>query len=387
MNLYKHKDKILRMINNNLDSEKNKTLNLKESLKGLKVIKSSPVRISLNLTGKCNIRCIYCHLTYADYFSKDEFSIEDFKKIDWALTKTSHLVYFSSTEPLSAANFREIFINSKKYKTEKYLSTNGIQITDEIAKSFVKEELNFLTVSFGGLTEKTFIKAHKVNKLQDVLKKVDLINIYKKKYNSSYPKLRMVLVVMKSNAHELPLAVKMAKKYKFSEGLKITYLKAYHENLIKELPFNNKKYVQKYVREAQELGKKIGVKVDFDGGNFDEIEIDKNAIHHRKCLEPWQRLHIEANGDVHVCPSPRNQEVAGNIKKEKVSKIWNGEVYQKFRRRVNSNNPPEVCKRCTHNFHKVFSRADIWDQTDLNLGIYKRKKESAVEKLLKKYQK
>ena len=96
------------------------------------------------------------------------------------LTKTSHLVYFSSTEPLSAANFREIFINSKKYKTEKYLSTNGIQITDEIAKSFVKEELNFLTVSFGGLTEKTFIKAHKVNKLQDVLKKVDLINIYKK---------------------------------------------------------------------------------------------------------------------------------------------------------------------------------------------------------------
>ena len=129
------------------------------------------------------------------------------------------------------------------------------------------------------------------------------------------------------------------------------------------------------------------MKVDFDGGNFDEIEIDKNAIHHRKCLEPWQRLHIEANGDVHVCPSPRNQEVAGNIKKEKVSKIWNGEVYQKFRRRVNSNNPPEVCKRCTHNFHKVFSRADIWDQTDLNLGIYKRKKESAVEKLLKKYQK
>ena len=67
-------------------------------------------------------------------------------------------------------------------------------------------------------------------------------------------------MLRESNAHELPLAVKMAKKYKFSEGLKITYLKAYHENLIKELPFNNKKYVPKYVREAQELGKKIGVR-------------------------------------------------------------------------------------------------------------------------------
>ena len=168
------------MIDNNLEAEKNKTLNLKESLEGLEVIKSNPVRISLNLTGKCNIRCIYCHLTYADYFSKDEFSIEDFEKIDWALKKTSHLVYFSSTEPLSATHFKEIFINSKKYKTENYLSTNGIQITEEIAKLFVKEELNFLTISFGGLTENTFIKAHKVNKLQDVLKKVELINIYKK---------------------------------------------------------------------------------------------------------------------------------------------------------------------------------------------------------------
>ena len=48
-----------------------------------------------------------------------------------------------------------------------------IQITEEIAKLFVKEELNFLTISFGGLTENTFIKAHKVNKLQDVLKKVE----------------------------------------------------------------------------------------------------------------------------------------------------------------------------------------------------------------------
>ena len=191
---------------------------------------------------------------------------------------------------------------------------------------------------------------------------------------------------MKSNAHELPLAVKIAKKYKFSEGLKITYLKAFHQNLIKELPFNNKEYVQKYVRKAQELGKKMGVKVDFDGGNFDDTEIDKNAVFHRRCLEPWQRLHVEANGDVHVCASPRNKVIAGNIKKEKISKIWNGEVYQRFRKRVNSKNPPEVCKRCTHNFHKVFSRPDIWNQTDVNLGIYKRKKESAIEKLLKKYQ-
>ena len=53
------------MIDNNLEAEKNKTLNLKESLEGLEVIKSNPVRISLNLTGKCNIRCIFLKMNLA----------------------------------------------------------------------------------------------------------------------------------------------------------------------------------------------------------------------------------------------------------------------------------------------------------------------------------
>ena len=43
------------MTNKELVSEQNKALNLKESLKCQEVIKSNPVRISLNLTGKCNI--------------------------------------------------------------------------------------------------------------------------------------------------------------------------------------------------------------------------------------------------------------------------------------------------------------------------------------------
>ena len=38
------------MTNKELDLEQNKALNLKESLKRLEVIKSNPVRISLNLT-------------------------------------------------------------------------------------------------------------------------------------------------------------------------------------------------------------------------------------------------------------------------------------------------------------------------------------------------
>ncbi len=366
--------------------KKNKELNLKESLANKVFLESRPVRISLNMSGKCNIRCIYCHLTYADYFSKNELSPQEFEKMNWALEKLSHLSFFSSTEPLSAIHFKEIFRLSDKFNTEKYLSTNGILINNELAELFVKYKLHFLTISFGGLTKKSFMYAHKVNKFLDVLKKIKTINNYKHQYNSIYPKLRLVLVVMKSNAHELPLAVKYAKKYKFSEGIKITYLKAYTENMLSELPFNCKEYVQHYVRQAQKLGKSLGIPVEFDGDNFDDTGND-DSFDHKKCLEPWQRMHIESNGDVHVCPSPRNKAVAGNINTDKINDIWNSDVYRTFRSKVNSTNPPEVCRRCTHNFHKNFSRYETWNQTDIDLGVYKRKKKSAIEKLLKNYQK
>jgi radical SAM protein with 4Fe4S-binding SPASM domain len=36
----------------------------------------------------------------------------------------------------------------------------------------------------------------------------------------------------------------------------------------------------------------------------------------------------------------------GNLSRDKLSDIWNGEKYRYFRRQVNSDNLPEDCKKC-----------------------------------------
>ena len=183
-----------------------------------------------------------------------------------------------------------------------------------------------------------------------------------------------MVVTWKENAHELPEAVKLAHELNCEEG--INYItKAYGDNLINSIPFKHKEYVNKYVREAQKIGVELGVKVDFDGGELDESVSQADSSesqHHRKCFEPWERMHIEADGNVRTCPVPGNNIVAGNLNENTLEDIWNGEVFQHFRRTTNSDNPPEPCKRCTHNFHKNFAREDVWDQRDLDLGIYKR---------------
>lgn len=51
------------------------------------------------------------------------------------------------------------------------------------------------------------------------------------------------------------------------------------------------------------------------------------------CKHPWMTATIKSNGDVVMCPEDFNNElVFGNVKKNTLKEIWNGEQYGKFRR-------------------------------------------------------
>jgi len=353
--------------------EENKALNNREKRERKLVLESSPVRISMNMTGKCNIRCVYCHLTYADYYSEAEFGLDTLDKIRDFLPSLSNLVYFSSTEPLSARHFKEVFRETAPFAAEKYLSTNAILMDEETARMFVEGGLYYLTISVAGLTRESFEKAHQVDKLDQLTGNIETLNRIKTEMGSELPRCRLVFVTLKDNAHELPDAVRFAHKHGFSEGVKITYMKAYSDDLIDQIPFDNREEIGRWVREAQRLGEELGVPVNFDGGNFDTFEENHDIEgYHRPCLEAFERFHIEADGKVRTCPSFVNKEFAGDLNQQSAWEIWNGEVFQDFRRRVNSDDPPEGCKRCTNNFRKDFMRRDVWDQRDMDLGIYTR---------------
>ncbi len=353
---------------------KNWELNVKEKKQSTENLKSTPIRISMNLTGNCNIRCTYCHLSFAKYYTKKEMDLDKFRKLEPFLKQAKHLVYFSSTEPLFAKNFKEIFTYTDEFTAEKYFSTNAILLNETTSQMIVDSKLDFLTISVAGITNETFEKYHKVKKLQTVINNIKKLNEIKEKNNTIFPRLRLVFVLTYENKNELNDAIRLAKELKFSEGVKITYLKAYSDDLIDITPFNHREEINEFVRSAQDLANELDIKVEFDGDNFDDLDFKEETSFHKPCYEPFERLHVEADGKVRPCVSFSCDEFAGDISTQSVEEIWNSEVYKKFRSRVNTDNPPDSCKRCTHNFHKDFKRADIWDLSDMNLAIYNRKK-------------
>ena len=62
----------------------------------------------------------------------------------------------------------------------------------------------------------------------------------------------------------------------------------------------------------------------------------------RACKAPWIECTIQPNGDVELCPDI----VVGNVKSDRLSKIWNGEKARRFRSFIAKHKRLPACKAC-----------------------------------------
>lgn len=65
---------------------------------------------------------------------------------------------------------------------------------------------------------------------------------------------------------------------------------------------------------------------------------------HARCVYPWSTAVVLGNGDVMACCVPGTR--VGNLRGSSLEEIWNGAAMRDFRRRVNSDTPPEPCTVC-----------------------------------------
>lgn len=65
------------------------------------------------------------------------------------------------------------------------------------------------------------------------------------------------------------------------------------------------------------------------------------------CEYLHRRMYISPGGDVTPC-CVHGRPVLGNVNRNTVAEIWNGEAYNEFRRRFYSENPFDCCKGCIH---------------------------------------
>jgi radical SAM protein with 4Fe4S-binding SPASM domain len=97
----------------------------------------------------------------------------------------------------------------------------------------------------------------------------------------------------------------------------------------------------------------------------------------KKCIIPWVHINIEPNGDVRPCnQSDFNCSPLGNVNKEDIKDIWNGENYKRLRQQMLDGIEPKECLGCyraeqkfnnplaSKRFREIKRWMKYWDRTD-----------------------
>lgn len=68
-----------------------------------------------------------------------------------------------------------------------------------------------------------------------------------------------------------------------------------------------------------------------------------------RCNWPWRGAYLSYQGDAMPCCMVATPDRInfGNMAEHGVAEIWNGPAYQSFRDRLDSEEPPEICRACS----------------------------------------
>ncbi|MDR2352992.1 MAG: radical SAM protein [Deltaproteobacteria bacterium] len=107
-----------------------------------------------NVTRSCNLRCLHCYAFATPEKAKDELSFSEAKDLILNLTAWGvPVILFSGGEPLLHPHIFELIELTVKHGSRAVLSTNGLLITQDVAKRLKEIGLSYVGISLDGLSD------------------------------------------------------------------------------------------------------------------------------------------------------------------------------------------------------------------------------------------
>lgn len=344
-------------------NKKNKELNEKEKKEGLLILKSKPQRVVFEITNRCNLKCKMCAQSSRKFEYKD-LDMNIVKKVEHLIPYTTDVSLFGWGEPLVHKRFLDIFDITTKYPTNIFVLTNGLLLTEDVARHLISKGLRYLNFSVDGAVKETYNKIRRGSDFDKVIANIRTIVKIKKELGKKYPYLRMVFTATRHNIKEFPDFLKLAASLGMNE-VKLLYAIAYHEDLVKDSLFFHKELTNKVFDESENIAKKLGLKL-----TLPDRFSDKKTTFHKPCYRPWEEIYVQCDGTLRACCF--NDELMGDLNKESFEDIWNNEKFQEFRKRINSSSPPETCKNCQHFRHIDVNKLESHVGTSVKVPMTKK---------------
>jgi len=309
-----------------------------------------PFFVGWDITNKCNLNCKHCNRSSGNKL-KNELSFFLVKKVIDQLArdfKSIEHLSFGGGEPLMRKDFLKIVEYAISKKLPVRINTNGLLISDSIAKTLKKMGVYHIQISIDG-NEKNHDFVRGKGNYKKSIEKVKIL----KKYNIS-TSFRMTL--FKNNYKDAEPLYDIANRLKierFSIGRGIDCGRL---NKNSNLVLPKDKYFKVLGAAYQKAKNKKTVYYCTDPLSlFSNISRMKKILNRYDignylggCIAGIAQFFISAEGKVFGCGLLDVE--AGDIRKDNLLNIWkNSPLFQKLRERRNKFLKDDYCGNCSYN--------------------------------------
>jgi len=282
-----------------------------------------PSQVIVDVTEVCNLACIHCphpEFKKSEHYSARYLDVRlNEKMVEEVRTsgagKTQYIRYTSNGEPLVHPKIYDMLDYAVKNSgVSVVLTTNGTILNEKRVAKLLTSGLHLIDISIDALTAETYAKIRVNGELEVTRQNVNKLLDIKHKLGA---KTRIVVsfVQQPENMHE---SVEFEAYWK-RQGADYVVIRRLHSN-------------------AGEIAQIA-----------DMLRNEPAAGHRRPCLYPWERILLNARGDLAFCPQDWvHGSVLANYGDTTIREVWQGEFYRKLREAHQSNNfcGHEFCGKC-----------------------------------------
>jgi len=325
-----------------------------------KAILTLPECLYLEVTNRCNLRCPACVQYRGMPEPPRDLTLAETHRIAAQLTTLEKVVLHGIGEPLLNEALPEIIGYFKDRAVHVLFNSNALLLTSEKAAQMIDRGLDELRISMDAAGANTYASVRGSHQFTQLVRNLEILMRLKREKRRQQPRVSAWLVGTRENIRDLPAMTLLASRLGIDE--------VYLQRLV--YPLDGPGYglaerrqavtdpapeIQEVLAESVQLGRQLGVTLNASGlVPFEQSlqSISPEEAPWRRCRRPWQVIYVTAWGNVlPCCIAPfatwaYGTLILGNAFRQSLVDIWNGAAYGEFRRKHQSDEPPDNCRGC-----------------------------------------
>lgn len=297
-------------------------------------------RAQVEMSSRCNYKCITCKHGYCEYGEDLPADICDMLIKD-VLPDLDVLELQGTGESLLSTWTRDFINAATQSNTEVTLITNGSLLTEKIMDELVSAGIQ-LVISLDGSNEEIY-KAHRpVGNFNKVIENMKRLNSIRNANLSSKFSLVVNMVLTTLNCTDIldmiHLLNGLGANYLFVSEVRECMPDPEIWNTLNLLSDSSTPEFKDMIAKCEMVAKRAGIGFAFNPN------IKPKGIQKAVCEAPWKHIFVSANGDVSVCCEL--SKTFGNLNRQGLSEILCSKALKKFQDEMLQGNYDQHCLNC-----------------------------------------